>query len=78
MEYMNVAGAEIAFRVRGSGPALLAPECNFSWDPELEEMMARRFTVIVASPRDFGASTRTGGPYNPSRWAAEMRQVAMT
>ena len=76
MEFLSVPGAEIAFRVTGSGPALLAPECNYTWDPELEEMMARRFTVIVASPRDFGASTRTGGPYAPTLWASDLCRVA--
>ncbi len=75
MEFLSVGGAEIAFRVTGSGPALLAPECNYTWDPELEELMARRFTVIVASPRDFGASTRTGGPYVPALWASDMAAV---
>lgn len=68
-------GAEIAFRVSGDGPPLLAPECNFTWAPEFERLMARRFTVIVASPRDFGPSTRTGGPYEPDRWATDMLAV---
>ena len=62
MEFLSVNGAQIAFRVTGSGPALLAPECNYTWTPELERLMAHHFTLIVASPRDFGASTRTGGP----------------
>lgn len=69
-------GAEIAFRVTGDGPPLLAPECNFTWDPEFEKLMARRFTVIIASPRDYGRSTRTGGPYEPELWATDMLAVA--
>lgn len=76
MEYMAVDGAEIAFRVAGSGPALLAPECNYTWAPELEELMARRFTLIIASPRDFASSTRTGAPYTPKRWATDLQEVA--
>lgn len=76
MDSISIAGAEIAYRVTGSGPALLAPECNYTWDPDLVAMMARRFTVIVASPRDFGPSTRTGGPYRPSVWADDLRRVA--
>lgn len=77
MDFMNIDGAEIAFRVTGSGPALLAPECNYSWSPELVELMERRFTVIIASPRDFGSSTRTRGPYNPDRWATDLRHVTL-
>lgn len=76
MEFVSVDGAVLACRTVGSGPALLAPECNYTWAPEFEELMARRFTVVVASPRDFGASTRTGGPYDPGRWATDMLAVA--
>ena len=72
---LRVPGARIAYRVTGSGPALLAPECNYTWDPEFEELMARRFTLIVASPRDFGPSTRTGAPYLPSSWASDLAAV---
>jgi pimeloyl-ACP methyl ester carboxylesterase len=76
MEFLDVNGARIAFRVTGNGPPLLAPECNYTWAPEFEELMARRFTVIVASPRDFGASTRSHGPYEPGKWASDMLAVA--
>lgn len=76
MESLSVSGAKIAFRTMGDGPPLLAPECNYTWAPEIEEMMARRFTLIVASPRDFGSSTRTGGPYEPDCWATDMLAVA--
>ncbi|NED94776.1 alpha/beta hydrolase [Phytoactinopolyspora alkaliphila] len=76
MEFLSVNDAQLAFRVTGSGPPLLAPECNYTWAPEHERMMARRFTLIVASPRDFGASTRTGGPYEPGLWASDMLAVA--
>ncbi|RIQ11891.1 alpha/beta fold hydrolase [Jiangella rhizosphaerae] len=76
MEFLSVNGAKIAFRITGAGPPLLAPECNYTWAPEIEAMMARRFTLIVASPRDFGASTRTGGPYEPGLWATDMLAVA--
>jgi pimeloyl-ACP methyl ester carboxylesterase len=76
MEFVQVEGARLACRSVGSGPALLAPECNYTWAPEFEELMARHFSVVVASPRDFGASTRTGGPYNPDLWASDMLAVA--
>lgn len=74
--FLEVDGARLAWRTSGRGPALLAPECNYSWAPEFEALMAERFTVIVASPRDYGASTRTGGPYEPTRWASDLLAVA--
>jgi pimeloyl-ACP methyl ester carboxylesterase len=73
--FLDVDGARIPYRVSGSGPVLLAPECNYSWDPDFEELMARSFTVVVASPRDFGTSTRTGSPYRPRAWADDMLAV---
>lgn len=76
MGFMKIDGVEIAFRIAGSGPPLLAPECNSTWAPELEELMARRFTLIIASPRDFASSTRSGAPYTPNRWATDLQLVA--
>jgi len=72
---LEVDGARISYRTSGAGPVLLAPECNYSWDPAFEERMARSFTVVVASPRDFGASDRTGAPYVPRAWADDMLAV---
>ncbi|SEF18810.1 Pimeloyl-ACP methyl ester carboxylesterase [Jiangella alba] len=69
-------GARIAFRVSGSGPPLLAPECNYTWDPGFERLMARRFTLIVASPRDYGRSSRAAGPAQPDLWATDLLAVA--
>ena len=34
MEFMKIDGAEIAFHLAGSGPPLLAPECNHTWSPD--------------------------------------------
>jgi pimeloyl-ACP methyl ester carboxylesterase len=54
-------GATLAFEVRGHGPALLIPMLNFPWlSMPIVDELAQDFTVIVASPRGFGASTRTG------------------
>ena len=39
------------------------------------DAMSRDFTLIVATPTDFGASERVGAPYVPARWAAEMSAV---
>lgn len=77
MEFLALDGARIAYRVHGAGPPLLAPECNYSWDGKVEAHLAERFTLIVSSPRDYGHSTRTGGPdYQAARWATDLQSVA--
>lgn len=68
-------GVRIAYRTSGGGPALLAPECNYTWTPAFEALMAHHFTLVVASPRDFGASERAGAPYDPKLWASDMLSV---
>ena len=37
--------------------------------------MSRSFTVVIATPTDFGASERVGAPFVPTRWAAELEAV---
>lgn len=77
MDFLDLDGARIAYRVHGTGPPLLAPECNYTWDGKVEAHLAERFTLIVASPRDYGPSTRTGGPlYEAALWATDLRAVA--
>lgn len=77
MEFLDLDGARIAYRVHGTGPPLLAPECNYTWDAKVEAHLAERFTLIVSSPRDYGHSMRTGGPgYEAARWATDLRAVA--
>lgn len=76
MDFISVPGASLACRRIGAGPALLAPECNFTWAPQLLEMMAESFTVIIGSPRGFGASSRTGPSYDPDLWASDMLAMA--
>lgn len=71
----TVHGHRVAWRVLGSGPPLFAPECNYSWTSNMVDAMSRNFTLIVATPTDFGASERVGAPYVPARWAAEMSEV---
>jgi pimeloyl-ACP methyl ester carboxylesterase len=75
MTHLKVDGASLAYRRSGSGPALLAPECNYTWTPEVEALMAERFTLVVATPRDYGASSRPGAPYDPHVWASDMLAV---
>lgn len=74
---LDLDGARLAYRVRGTGPPLLAPECNYTWSEVVEAQLAEHFTLIVASPRDYGPSSRTGGPqYDVGRWATDLQTVA--
>lgn len=76
MEFLDLDDAQIAYRVRGTGPPLLAPECNYTWSEVVEARLAEQFTLVVASPRDYGPSTRTGGPsYDVERWATDLQAV---
>src|SRR3954452_3440376 len=49
-------------QVRGSGPPLLIPRCNFAWDDMLLDAFAEHFTVVVAAPRGYGDSPRQHAP----------------
>jgi pimeloyl-ACP methyl ester carboxylesterase len=50
---------DLRYEVTGAGPALLLPAFNFRWGDYLDVgLFARRFTVVTASPRGFGASGR--------------------
>jgi pimeloyl-ACP methyl ester carboxylesterase len=52
-------GASLQYTVRGSGPGLLVPVCNFPWlDMPYIDELAEHFTVVAASPRGYQASTR--------------------
>ena len=52
-------GLDLRYEVAGAGPALLLPAFNFRWGDYLDVgLLARRFTVVTASPRGFGASGR--------------------
>lgn len=77
MDHLDLDGVRIAYRVLGSGPPLMAPECNYAWTDDVLAYLSARFTLIVASPRDYGASTRTGGPvYDVDAWATDLLAVA--
>lgn len=76
MESLDLNGAQIVYRVHGDGPPLLAPECNYAWSDVVEAQLAEQFTLIVASPTDYGPSTRTGGPeYDVEQWATDLQAV---
>lgn len=75
MSDLLVDGRRVTGRVVGSGPPLLAPECNFHWTSTMLDAMSRDFRLIVATPTDFGASERVGAPYEPARWAADLEAV---
>jgi pimeloyl-ACP methyl ester carboxylesterase len=49
----------MSYSVRGDGPGLLVPWCNFPWpDMPFVDTLADRFTVVLASPRGYQLSTR--------------------
>lgn len=76
MESLPLDDVQIAYRVLGTGPPLLAPECNFTWSDVVETQLAEQFTLIVAAPTDYGPSTRSGGPgYDVARWATDLHAV---
>lgn len=75
MSELIVDGHRVAWRVLGSGPWLLAPECNYSWSSTMLDAMSRDFSLIAATPTDFGVSERVGAPYVPARWAADLEAV---
>jgi len=77
MTWLDLDDVRIAHRVRGAGPPLLAPECNYTWSSVVEDQLAQKFTLVVASPRDYGPSTRTGRPeYGLEHWATDLQAVA--
>ena len=39
------------------------------------ELMSGEFTLVTATPTDFGRSERVGAPYSVGRWALEMAAV---
>ncbi len=60
MATLSRDGLDLDYDVSGSGPGLLLPKFNYArWDRYLDVgLLARRFTVVTASPRGFGASSR--------------------
>jgi len=75
-------GLELRYDVHGgSGPALLLPQLNFSWPDHLDlSSFAERFTVITASPRGFGGSSRldADAPYRVSDLAEDLVAIVQT
>ncbi len=69
-------GLDLHYEVTGSGPALLLPKFNYSrWDRYLDVgLLARRFTVVTASPRGFAASSRLAadGDYRVADLASDL------
>ena len=72
-------GLDLHYEVTGSGPALLLPKFNyFRWDRCLDVgLLAGRFTVVVASPRGFMASSRLAadGDYRVADLAGDLAAV---
>lgn len=72
-------GLELRYEVHGgSGPALLLPQLNFSWPDYLDlDPFTERFTVVTASPRGFGQSSRldADAPYRVGDLAEDLVAV---
>ena len=77
VRFLETDGANLAYLVGGSGPGVLIPWCNFSWlDLPYPNVLAERFTVVVASPRGFGRSTRPeADDYSTDMLAADLLAV---
>jgi pimeloyl-ACP methyl ester carboxylesterase len=75
-------GLELRYEVHGgSGPAFLLPQLNFAWPDYLDlGPFTERFTVITASPRGFGQSSRLGAdaPYRVGDLADDLVAVVQT
>ena len=75
---LRVRDASLQYSVRGSGPGLLVPVCNFPWlDTPFLDVLAERFTVVAASPRGFQGSTRLPASegYRPEVLATDLLAV---
>jgi pimeloyl-ACP methyl ester carboxylesterase len=58
-ELLAVDGGSLGFLVRGTGPGVLVPWCNFPWpDMPFLDVLAEQFTLVLASPRGYQRSTR--------------------
>jgi pimeloyl-ACP methyl ester carboxylesterase len=72
-------GLDLHYEVTGSGPALLLPKFNYvRWDDYLDVgLLAGRFTVVIASPRGFAASSRLAadGDYRVADLASDLVAV---
>jgi hypothetical protein len=62
IESFLVGDASLTYAVRGSGPGLVVPWCNFPWpDMPFVDALAARYRVVMASPRGYQGSTRLAG-----------------
>lgn len=76
MSVVEVDGLALHFETFGTGaPAVLIPECNFDWSALDTAFLARDYTVVIASPRGFGASARTEGPYSAATIKSDLEAV---
>ncbi|MGI9155701.1 MAG: alpha/beta fold hydrolase [Marmoricola sp.] len=64
----------ISYRVAGSGPALVVPQCNVDWSTVDLCPLERRRTVVTISPRGFMSSSRPDG-YSLPGMVADVERV---
>jgi pimeloyl-ACP methyl ester carboxylesterase len=58
MSGLRIGAVSLRYAIRGSGPGLLVPLCNFPWlDMPFMDDLAAEFTVATVSPRGYQGST---------------------
>ena len=73
---MVVDGLAIHYETYGEGvPAVLIPRCNFAWSALDLAVLTGDYTVVIASPRGFGESERTEGPYTAASIKSDLEAV---
>ena len=79
MSTIPVDGAGIAYRRRGSGPALIAlnglTATNADWDPAFLERLASANELVLLDNRGIGASTDDGAPFDIGKLAGDTADV---
>jgi len=76
MSVVVVDGLAIYYETYGEGvPAVLIPRCNFAWSALDLAVLTGDYTVVIASPRGFGESDRTEGPYTAASIKSDLEAV---
>ena len=71
---MDVQGVSLSYEVHGAGPCVVVPRCNVGWD-DVDLGSLTDWTVVVVSPRGFGASDRPGWAYDAGTVRTDVEAV---
>ncbi|MGH3599108.1 MAG: alpha/beta fold hydrolase [Pseudonocardiaceae bacterium] len=75
MSVLVVDDLRLHYEVRGHGPLILVPWCNFPWASLDVDLLADGYTVVIASPRGFGDSDRVSAGYQAGTIRADLEAV---